>query len=853
MLKNRGGGAICWIINKGFFVCRLRADQLRRITTMLAAYINFINRFRWVLAVFFIVLLGLSIGVAKQLKLKSDFKVLLPENFQSVQDLNRIISRVTGEGTLIIAVESNDPHASIRFGDALVAKLKEYPPEYISDIEYNISDAKKFFESNKYLFMNLDDLQQVYERLDRKIQNQKLKSTGLLLDFQTEEEKNEVFESKDIEEKYKSKTSRYEDYIDGYYFGEGGKLMAIIVKPPGTASGIDFSRKLVAKVYATIAEVDPSKYAPEMKVGLTGKFRRTLFEYQTLINDILSTAFLCMTLVGLAILFYYRRFRMVALMAWVVLNGVAWAFALTQWTIGYLNTQTAFLGSIIIGNGINYSLIFMARYLEERKLGKGPLESQQIAIPATFEGTLASSLNTAVAFGVLVMTQIKGFSQFGFIGAAGMIGCWVATYTVLPVFLMISEQIWPVISSDKPVRWDFSIMAPFADKLQGWSKKLVMIGAGMAVLSVPLLIHYIPNSLEYDFTKLRVKMKGSEVSEEADLNNRVKKIFLGSLSPAVLVADRTDQVLPLCQEIMRKNSLDPVEHQVIDSCNSLYTYVPEHQDEKIALLKKIKDLLTANETSFLTPVQKKQVEDFKNSFSDKHVVLADLPEALVKKYREKNGDVGKVVYVSPTDKAPLWNGKNLIHFADIISKNTLPNGDVIRGSGDSVIFADLLRAVSHDGPRATLYSLLGVCLVVMLIYRNKEGIVFIIGTLLLGVLLMGGLVALLNFKINFFNFIAIPTTFGIGVDYGVNIYQRYRLEGKAALPKVLKTTGSAVALCSLTTIIGYSTLIIAQNQALVSFGWIAIIGEVTCLFAALVLVPAFLIWKSQVEASRLQS
>jgi hypothetical protein len=37
------------------------------------------------------------------------------------------------------------------------------------------------------------------------------------------------------------------------------------------------------------------------------------------------------------------------------------------------------------------------------------------------------------------------------------------------------------------------------------------------------------------------------------------------------------------------------------------------------------------------------------------------------------------------------------------------------------------------------------------------------------------------------------------------------------MPHVIKTTGGAVGLCSLTTVIGYLTLIIAKNQALVSF------------------------------------
>jgi len=59
--------------------------------------------------------------------------------------------------------------------------------------------------------------------------------------------------------------------------------------------------------------------------------------------------------------------------------------------------------------------------------------------------------------------------------------------------------------------------------------------------------------------------------------------------------------------------------------------------------------------------------------------------------------------------------------------------------------------------------------------------------------------------------------------------------------KVLTTTGGAVALCSLTTLIGYATLIIARNKALVSFGWVGILGELGCLVCALIFIPAVII------------
>lgn len=805
-------------------------------------YTRFLNKFRWPLAVFFVLLFVGSIFVAKHLKLKSDFKELLPDSFQSVMDLNRIVGRVGGTGTLIVAVEGDDQPSMIRFTNDLVAKLKSAPPGFVDRVEYNVADTKAFFEKNKYLYMDLDDLNEIKERLDRSIQKKKLSKAGLYLDFETKEESE--FTTKDLEDKYKNKAGNFQNYTDGYFFSEDGRLMAIIIHPPSSATGIDFSRKLVALVDKTVADMHPETYHPSLKVGLTGKYRRILFEYQTLIDDILSTAVLCMVLVFLCVLAYYRKFRMVVLMTWAALCGIAWTFAITFWHIGYLTTQTAFLGSIIVGNGINYSLVKLARYQEEREKGVDPLHALIIASAATFPGTVASSVTTSAGFGVLILTQIKGFSHFGFIGGLGMFLCMVASYSVLPVFMLISEEIWPVIGKSGKVKFDFSLMAPLANRLVAWSKPIVVIGTLIVAVSVPLIIWFIPHSLEYDFSKLRVKIKGQAVSEEAALNDRVKKIFGGTLSPVVLVVDRLDQVKPLCDEISRKNQMDPPENQVAGSCKSIYSYLPgtpEVQDQKLAVLQNIRKLLEDPSLTFLNDDQKKKVEEFKKEFTARKIVLEDLPQSVVNNFREKNGDVGKLVFVTSTDKAPLWNGKNLIRFSDMIRSNTLAGGEKITGSGESVIFADILRAVAHDGPRATLWAFLSICVIVALIYQDKRGIVYILTNLVVGAIGMAGLMAVFNVKINFFNFIAIPTTFGIGVDYGCHAYQRYRLEGAGSMPKVIKTTGGAVALCSVTTIIGYLTLIIAKNQALVSFGWVSIAGEITCLTSALLLMPAIVI------------
>jgi predicted RND superfamily exporter protein len=64
-------------------------------------------------------------------------------------------------------------------------------------------------------------------------------------------------------------------------------------------------------------------------------------------------------------------------------------------------------------------------------------------------------------------------------------------------------------------------------------------------------------------------------------------------------------------------------------------------------------------------------------------------------------------------------------------------------------------------------------------------------------------------------------------------------KGRAVSSQV---TGGAVALCSATTIIGYSSLLLAKNRGLFLFGALAVMGEIACLTAAIVVLPAALSW-----------
>jgi predicted RND superfamily exporter protein len=181
-----------------------------------------------------------------------------------------------------------------------------------------------------------------------------------------------------------------------------------------------------------------------------------------------------------------------------------------------------------------------------------------------------------------------------------------------------------------------------------------------------------------------------------------------------------------------------------------------------------------------------------------------------------------------------------MRWADSFRKVTLPNGEVIRGSGRSVIFADMVQTISEDAPKATVVASLGTMLVILIAFRGSWLSLGVFVPWLFGI---AGLIAFLRLEqiqLNFLNFVAIPITIGIGAEYAHNVMQRYRIEGAHELRRVVLATGGAVTLCSLTTSIGYLALIFSINRGIRSFGLAAGVGELSCLLAAVLWLPALL-------------
>ena len=148
--------------------------------------------------------------------------------------------------------------------------------------------------------------------------------------------------------------------------------------------------------------------------------------------------------------------------------------------------------------------------------------------------------------------------------------------------------------------------------------------------------------------------------------------------------------------------------------------------------------------------------------------------------------------------------------------------------------ADIITAIRTDAPFVVLLAgALLILMVLLVVGPNIRSLAVLLATGTGSVLLVA-VCALCGLKVNFLDFIALPITLGLGIDYAINMAARHHDGDRADPFDTLKTSGAAVFVCSLTTIIGYGSLLTSDNLAIRGFGSASLIGEVCCVLTALV-------------------
>src|SRR5580765_221845 len=114
-----------------------------------------------------------AVALAYQLRLKTAFSELLPDNDPGVVALKRTSARLGDLSLLLIGIRSPDHEANLRYAEVLTQKLHKLPPTVVDLATYHVRDVRAFFESNKWLYVSEDDLESIRDRLRTEITKKK--------------------------------------------------------------------------------------------------------------------------------------------------------------------------------------------------------------------------------------------------------------------------------------------------------------------------------------------------------------------------------------------------------------------------------------------------------------------------------------------------------------------------------------------------------------------------------------------------------------------------------------------------------------------------------------------------------
>ena len=811
-------------------------------------YVQFLSKRRYVVSGCILLLTIGSTFFASKLQLRSSLKELLPQNAPSVKALDHVIENVGGVGNLIIAVESPQPKANQRYMDDLRISLSKVITKDIRYIEYSNEEREEFFKKHALLYFDVQNLKQLSTDAKEQLEYEKIRKLPVYIDL--EEDRQKSFNL----DKYRNKISRQIpkpsiDTYKGYFGSPDGTLFFMILRARGTNMSIPFAKAMIEKVNNTVQQLNPKTYHPEMEIGLTGSFPSAVEEYNVVRNDIFSTALLCVALVALIILLFLRKIKPLLFFSITLLTALSWTFSVTEIFIGYLNSQTAFLGAIILGTGINYGVILWGRYAEERKKGNSSHHSLVVATAETAMPTFLAAATTATAFAVLWISDVRSLSQFGFIGSMGVIFCWISTLVLLPLSILFSENSSAAVAIDLSSRRQFWLVNGLT--FLATKGRFAVLGVLLFLLGLSgfVIFHHKPNAIEYDFSKLQNKKSGVTGSDY--WVKKVGKHMARSTVPTIAHLSTSKKAQEYCQAVRQRVSNQLKRDRLVDECRTIFDLVPKHQAQKLSYISDLGRIL--NEP-WISKLDRKTIEDVKEAkqfIIDKEIAAIDLPKSLALHFADIRGDVGNIALISPVKRKWLSDGRHLLKYAQSLKNIELPDGEIVNAAGESLVFSDVVEIIKKETSFLILASFCCVLFVTFLLVRSIHPILLVTFGLSSGIVLMMSVAAFMNMKINFFNFMVIPLTIGVAVDYALNISLRLTRDHKHSLSHILQHTGKSIALCSATTFVSYFVLTQANNQALVSFGKAAMIGEVTCLLAALLFVPSlFTIFESHSAAAQ---
>ena len=665
---------------------------------------------------------------------------------------------------------------------------------------------------------------------------------------------------------------------EGYLWSEDKRLLFVLASvTPDAESFIRFRRPIegIRKEILTLR-----RQFPGVKAGVTGDPALEYDEVTAAQRDSGLATIISLVGVVLLVVVVFRGVIRPLMGTIALVMGVCWAFGFAAVTVGLVGV----LAPMLIGIGMDYGIHLLARYEEERGAGHSIREALERAFEGAGPGILHAALTTAVALFTLLLTKISALQELGFVTGSGLLLTLISTFMVLPPLLLLWDRrriTVPVVSRALSLR-------PPAF-LEAWYRRPRAVLALSALATAIAL--YAMSGVQFDGNVLRLQAEGTEsVTWELKIIKNSER----STSYGVILTKSLEELREKSRALEALPSISKVE--------SIATVMPDDQEHKLPLLRELKPLLEGVklEEAALAPVDlnglvnsldrikskmltpddvekwerkdkpplemmgqvRRLIENFETlltqrdpeeirqrlsayqdelfrDFRDKIALLSravasgpvrvnELPADLRKQFVGRDGSYLLRVF-------PSQNPWELRSQAAFVADLRRVDPDAI---GDPVEGHEVITAMRRGYQQVAIYALVGVALLMLLNFRDLRYFLLAKVPLLVGAVWTAGLMQVFSLKFNLANLIIVPLIVAPGVENGLLIVNRYREEDESAV--LPRSIGKGVTLSSLTTMIGFGSLMIAHHRGAFSIGLLVTLGVGSVLVVSLTLLPALL-------------
>lgn len=475
---------------------------------------------------------------------------------------------------------------------------------------------------------------------------------------------------------------------------------------------------------------------------------------------------------------------------------------------------------VLIGVGIDYAIQFQSRLDDECQLH--PLsDAIHIAIEKSGPSILYAMIATSLGFIAMFCTTIPMVQNFGKVCAIGVFFCYISALLIVPTFAKLVEY------APKAQKATHTKMERY---MQIYNIKLGNVARKIAGNPVPVILLFG-----------MIAIIGFQIDSEIPISTD-EDTFVPSDMPAVIDMNKITRVIGSTETLPIYIQTDDIYHP------DTIRWIQEFQNYELEENQKIIGV-----ASIVTLLTEYNHGEFPASDAEQNQVLAKIPASEINQYTSGNQvTIIQFSLVEMTSEQAL-DMVNTIN-ADLAFHRP-PPGVSATLTGSTDMFAQLIRDIQTTKITMTLLGFGLISAFLLLLYRKLSAISPIIP-----IFMIVGWNSLIMFMlgIDYTPMTAVlgSMTIGIACEYTILIMERYNEERQAgndvnsSIELSVQKIGTAITVSGLTTVFGFSALIMSSFNIISNFGTTTVITVGFSLMGAILVMPAVLKIISRLEKDK---